>query len=318
MDRNLAMEVVRVTEASALFASRYVGRGDEDLAFGSAVEAMDKAFSSVAINGRVVIGNLSGSGDLKSSEIKVGNNLEGTEVDVVVDSLDGRTTCARGGQNAISAVAIGEKGSFFNAPPIYMEKIAVGKSAKGVIDITESPEINIKRLARAKDKYIEDVTVCLLDRERHYDLIESIRRVGARIILIRDGDISGAIAAAMEDRPIDILMGIGGAMEGVLAAAAVKCIGGDIQARFVYNNDNDREQALMVGIKDLDAIYSISDLVNGQDVMFSATGVTDGELLEGVRFFSGGAKTNSIIMRSKTHTQRLITAIHHFDHKPMY
>ncbi len=318
MDRNLALEVVRVTEAAALFASRHMGRGDEKSAFGSAVDAMRQAFSSVAINGRVVIGRLDNGDGSVPGEIRVGCNSNGNEADVIVDSLDGKTTCAMGGQNAISAVAIGNKDSFFNAPPVYMEKIAVGESAKGVIDITEPPDINIKRLARAKDKYIEDVTVCILDRERHKGLIDTIRKVGARIILIRDGDISGAIAAAMEDRPIDILMGIGGAMEGVLAAAAIKCLGGDIQARFVYSNDEDRERVLQSGIKDPDGIYTISDLASGDDIMFSTTGVTDGELLEGVRFFSGGATTNSIVMRSKTRTLRYITAVHRFDSKPMY
>lgn len=313
MDRNLALEVVRVTEAAALFASRYVGRGDENLAHGTAVDAVEKAFASVAIDGKVVLGTLNNGAD----NLHVGNT-NGTKADVIVNPLDGKTTCARGGQNAISAVALGEPDSFFKAPPLYMEKIAVSNSVRGVIDITEPPEINIKRLARAKDKYIEDVTVCVLDRERHNDLIDSIRKVGARIILITDGDISGAIAAAMEDKPIDILMGIGGAMEGVLAAAAIKCLGGDIQARFVYKNNKDREKILETGESDPDRIYNLSDLIRGQDVMVAATGITDGELLEGVRYFSGGAETNSIVMRSKTHTLRYITATHQFDHKPLY
>ncbi len=318
MDRNLALEVVRVTEASALFAGRYMGRGDEALAFGSAVEAMKKAFSSVAINGRVVIGTLSGNCESNQGQPVYVGIKNGTECDVIVNALDGKATCSRGGQNAVSAVALGEPDSFFRAPNLYMEKIAVGASAKGIIDITEPPEINIKRLARAKDKYIEDVTVCLLDRERHKNLIDNIRKVGARIILIRDGDISGAIAAAMDDKQIDILMGTGGAMEGVLAAAAIKCLGGDIQARFVYRNAEDREKILAAGETDPDKIYQMNDLVKGHDIMFSATGVTDGELLDGVKFFAGGAETNSIVMRSKTHTMRYIKAIHHFDHKPLY
>ncbi len=318
MDRNLALEVVRVTEAAALLASRYMGRGDEALAFGSAVDAMKNAFSSVAINGKVIIGSLSGDcSKIQNEPVYVGNK-SGTEVDVIVNALDGKTTCSRGGQNAVSAVALGEPDSFFKAPNLYMEKIAVGASAKGIIDITESPEINIKRLARAKDKYIEDVTVCLLDRERNKNLIENIRKVGSRIILIRDGDISGAIAAAMDNKQIDMLFGTGGAMEGVLAAAAIKCLGGDIQARMVYRDAADREKILETGETDPDKIYMLNDLVRGQDIMFSATGVTDGVLLDGVRFFSGGAETNSIVMRSKTHTMRYIKAIHHFDHKPLY
>ena len=176
MDRNLALEVVRVTEAAALLASRYMGRGDEKLALDSAIDAMEKAFSSVAIKGKVVIGKLNNKRKSIADDIMVGN-IDGTEVDVVIDPLDGKTTCARGGQNAISAVALGEPGSFFNAPPVYMEKIAVGEAAKGIIDITQPPEINIKRLAREKDKYIEDVTVCILDRERHSDLIKTIRKI---------------------------------------------------------------------------------------------------------------------------------------------
>lgn len=317
MDRNLALEVVRVTEAAALLASRYMGRGDEDLANKSAVEAMLKGFSSVAIDGKVIMSKGRDDDFFLLDGMEVGNK-NGNIVDVVVDPLDGRATCVRGGQNAISAVAMGEKGSFLNAPPIYMEKIAVGKDARGIIDITEPPEINIKRLARAKDKYIEDVTVCILDRERHANIIESIRKIGARIILIRDGDVSGAVAAAMETKQIDILMGIGRAMEGIIAAAAIKCLGGDIQARFVYNDDKEKELVYQMGERDPYRIYYLSDLAKGNDIMFSATGVTNGELLEGVRFFSGGASTSSIVMRSKTHTLRYITAIHQFDYKPIY
>ena len=199
-----------------------------------------------------------------------------------------------------------------------MEKIAVGSNVKGIVDITEEPEINIKRVARAKKKYIEDVTVCVLDRPRHSDLIEKIRSVGARIILISDGDISGAIAAAMDDSPIDILMGTGRSMEGVLAAAAIKCLGGDIHARLVYKDDNEKKIAEQNGIKDTGKVFSMNDLIPGKDLMFSATGITDGEFLKGVRFISGGAKTHSIVMRSKTHTVRFITAMHQFDYKPMY
>ena len=317
MNRNLALDVVRVTEAAALFASRFVGRGDESLGNRSAIDAMKKIFSTVPINGRIISEKINPGDTTLQRGTEVGNK-EGPEVDIVLDPLDGRSTCASGGHNAISAIAIGDREDFLNAPAIYMEKIAVGSEAKGVIDITQTPEINIKRVARAMHKYIEDVTVCILDRERHKELIEEIRKVGARIILINDGDISGVVAAAMQDKQIDILMGIGGAMEGVMASAAILCLGGDIQARFVYRNDDDRDKAKQSGIKDLNKIYTLHDLANGDNIMFSATGVTDGELLSGVRFFSGGAKTNSIVMRSKTHTVRFITTMHYFDYKPMY
>lgn len=317
MDRNLALEAVRVTEAAALYASRYMGRGDDELANDSAVEAMAKAFSSVSIDGKIIIGEAGKPNNLLERGKGTGNK-NGILVDIALDPLDGKRSCASGGQNTISSIAIGEEGAFFGAPSIYMEKIAVGKGARGSIDITQPPEINIKRIARAMDKYIEDLTVCVLDRERHQELIKHIRTTGARIKLIKDGDISGAIAAAMENSSIDILMGVGGAREGILAAAAIKCLGGDIQARFVYRNDEDREMVLQTGEKDLEKIYMINDLVGGQDVMFSATGVTDGELLKGVRFYSGGAETHSIVMRAKTHTLRFITALHYFDYKPMY
>ncbi|MFH0974943.1 MAG: class II fructose-bisphosphatase [Spirochaetota bacterium] len=317
MERNLALEGVRITEASALFASRYVGRGDADKAFGSAIEAMVKVFSSVSVDGKVVIGKSDAVNMRLTANSELGNK-NGPEVDIVVDPLDGKTTCARGGQNSISAVAMGEKGAFFIPPTLYMEKIAVGGDVKGIVDITESPEINIKRVARAKKKYIEDVTVCVLDRPRHTELIERIRTVGARIILITDGDISGAVAAAMEDRPIDILMGTGRSMEGVLAAAAIKCLGGDIQAKLIFKNDEEREFAHKSGFNDLNKVLMLSDLIPGKDLMFSATGITDGEFLKGVRFVSGGAVTDSIVMRSKTHTIRFITANHQFDYKPMY
>ncbi len=317
MDRNLALEAVRVTEAAALYASRYMGRGDDELANDSAVEAMANAFTSVSIDGKIIIGE-AGKPDNPLERGKDTGNKNGIAVDIALDPLDGKRSCASGGQNTISSIAIGESGSFFGAPSIYMEKIAVGKAARGSIDITQTPEVNIKRIARAMDTYIEDLTVCVLDRERHEELIKRIRATGARIKLIKDGDISGAIAAAMENSSIDILMGVGGAREGILAAAAIKCLGGDIQARFIYRNDEDREMVLQTGENDLDKIYMINDLVMGKDIMFSATGVTDGELLKGVRFYSGGAETHSVVMRAKTHTLRLITALHYFDYKPMY
>ena len=315
MDRNLALEVVRVTEAAALYASRQMGRGNEELANRSAIDAMAKVFTSVSIKGKIVISPDSEGSLVMGTEV---GTMNGIEVDIALDPLEGKTTCANGGQNSITTIAIGERDCFFKVPPVYMEKIAVGVGAKGVIDITQSPQVNIKRIARAMGKYIEDITVCVLDRERHEGLIDQIRGTGARIKLIQDGDISGAVAAAMSDKPIDVLMGVGGAMHGVLAAAALKCLNGDIQARFVYRNDEDRELVRNAGVSDLDRIYSINDLAMGDNIMFSATGVTDGELLPGVRYYPGGAHTSSVIMRSKTHTIRYIAAEHRFDYKPMY
>ncbi|MCU0845998.1 MAG: class II fructose-bisphosphatase [Spirochaetes bacterium] len=315
MDRNLALEVVRVTEAAALYASRLMGRGDAELANRAATEAMAQVFLSVSIRGRIVSGGEYGNSPFARGMI-VGTN-SGSEVDIAIDPLDGKTTCANGGNNAITAIAMGEKDSLFSAPQIYMEKIAVGPEARGVVDITQPPEINIKRVARAKDKYIEDVTVCVLDRERHRDLIASIRQTGARIKLINDGDISGAVATAMDGKAIDILMGSGGAMQGVVAAAALKCLGGDIQARFVYRNEDDKRMVLDTGEKDLDRIYGIGDMAKG-NIVFAATGITNGELLPGVLYVSGGAQTHSVVMRSKTRTVRFITAMHQFDYKPMY
>ncbi|MGV7927964.1 MAG: class II fructose-bisphosphatase [Spirochaetota bacterium] len=315
MDRNLALEVVRVTEAAALYASRLMGRGDAEQANRAATEAMAQVFSSVSIRGRIVSGGEYDDSPFARGML-VGTN-SGSEVDIAIDPLDGKTTCANGGNNAIAAIAMGEKGDLFSAPQIYMEKIAVGPDARGVVDITQPPEINIKRVARAKDKYIEDVTVCVLDRDRHRDLIASIRQTGARIKLINDGDISGAVATAMDGKAIDILMGSGGAMQGVVAAAALKCLGGDIQARFIYRNEDDRRKVLDTGEKDLDRIYGIGDMAKG-NIVFAATGITNGELLPGVLFVSGGAQTHSVVMRSKTRTVRFITAMHQFDYKPMY
>lgn len=315
MDRNLALEVVRVTEAAALYASRLMGRGDAEQANRAATEAMAQVFSSVSIRGRIVSGGEYDDSPFARGML-VGTN-SGSEVDIAIDPLDGKTTCANGGNNAIAAIAMGEKGNLFSAPQIYMEKIAVGPDARGVVDITQPPEINIKRVARAKDKYIEDVTVCVLDRDRHRDLIASIRQTGARIKLINDGDISGAVATAMDGKAIDILMGSGGAMQGVVAAAALKCLGGDIQARFIYRNEDDRRKVLDTGEKDLDRIYGIGDMAKG-NIVFAATGITNGELLPGVLFVSGGAQTHSVVMRSKTRTVRFITAMHQFDYKPMY
>jgi fructose-1,6-bisphosphatase II len=315
MDRNLTLEAVRLTEASALYASRYMGKGDEENSYIAAAEAMAKVLSGIDIDGMIIIGDDNTESPLADGS-PAGNGI-GPNLDLAVKPLDGKKTCAIGGYNAISVMAVGHKGSFFDTPSLYMEKIAVGKESKGLVDITQPVDVNIKRVARAKGKYIEDITVCVLDRERNNDHVQQIRKTGAKIKFIRDGDISGAISTAIEDSSIDILMGIGNAKEGVLGAAALKCLDGDMQARYYYQNKREREMIRDRG-EDPDRIYSISDMVRGDDIMVSATGVTDGLILPGVRYFSGGARTNSMVIRHKTHTFRMIQAIHHFDYKPIF
>jgi fructose-1,6-bisphosphatase II len=310
MERNLALEFVRVTEAAALASSRWMGRGNEKAADQAAIEAMRRAFNFVEINGTVVIGE--GEQDevpmLYTGE-KVGTGHP-PETDIALDALEGTTITALGGYNALSIIAAAGKGCILSVPDIYMEKIAVGPRAKGVINIEASPTQNLKAVAQALDCPLEDLTVVILDRPRHEALIREIRSNGARIRLIPDGDVSGAIATAMEGSGIDILMGIGGAPEGILAAAALKCLGGDMQGRLVFRNDLDKERARKAGIEDTDKIFTLEDMVRGEEVMFAATGVTDGDMLKGVRRFKEGAKTYSVVMRSPTHTIRFIQAIH--------
>ncbi len=315
MDRNLTLETVRLTEAAALYAGRYMGIGDEDIANNSASEALISVFSTMSINGEIVVGVKDYESLSDGSNVGAGGTMN---VDIAVKPLDGKFTCARGGHNALSIVAIGSKGAFLKTPDLYMQKIAVGKEAAGVVDINEPIDINIKRVARAKNKYIEDITVCVLDREMNNDVVKQVRETGARIKYISDGDISGAIATALEDNPIDILIGYGGAKEGVLSAAALKCLGGDLQAKMLYKNSEEKKIAAKTGNGNPDKIYSIDDLILADDVMVSATGVTDGVLLQGVRFFTGGGKTSSIVMRKKTQTLRFINSIHHFDSKPLF
>lgn len=317
MDRNLTLEAVRLTEAAALFASRFMGKGNEETAYLSAAEAMHKVFHTMDIDGYVIIGTEIGTDNILNDGSNVGNK-HGPKLELAVKPLDGKRTCAQGGLNSISIIAVGDVGSFFNSPSLYMEKIAVGKAAKGVIDITQNVDINIKRVARAKGKYIDDITVCILDRERNATFIDDIRKTGAKIRFITDGDISGAISTAFDDKSIDMLMGIGGAKEGVLAAAALKCLDGDMQARFVYSCDDERDDIREKTGNNPDRIFGIGDLVKGNDVMVAITGITDGVLLPGVKYFSGGAETNSILLRQKTHTLRFIRAIHQFDYKPIF
>jgi len=318
MNRNLTIEAARITELSALNASRHMGKGDDDLCYRASDEAMWKLLETMDIDGEIVIGAANKELQLYDTR-KVGTGEEGAEIlDIAVKPLEGKRTCAVGGYNSISVIAFGGKDSFMRMPPVSMNKIAVGPEAKGVIDITQPPHINIKRVARAKGKYIEDITVCVLEREVNHHLISQIRECGARIKFITDGDVSGAIATAVEDSPIDIIMGIGGAKEAVISAAGLKCLGGDMQAQIYYSETSDKEIAEKLGHGNPDRIYKINDLIKSDDILIAITGVTDGVLLPGVQYISGGAKTNSIVIRRETHTIRFISAIHKFDYKPIF
>ncbi len=311
-ERNLAMELVRVTEAAALSAGRWMGKGNKELVDQSAVDAMRHALDGVDMNGVVVIGE--GEKD-EAPMLYIGEQVgNGTppEVDVAVDPVDGTRLLAFGLPGALAVVATAERGTMYSAPPgvFYMEKIAVGPAMRNVIDINASVGVNLDRIARVRDSHIDDLTVVILDRPRHQEMIRQIREVGARIRLISDGDVAAAIHAAMEDyRGIDVMMGIGGAPEAVLAAAAIKCIGGEIQCKIWPRTEEEREKFKADGI-DLQRVYSTNDLVQGNDVSFAATGITSGELLDGVQYFGWGARTSSIMMRSRSGTVRYIQARH--------
>ena len=315
MDRNLALEAVRVTEAAALSASRLMGRGDEKAADQAAVDAMRQALNSLAIDGTVVIceGERDEAPMLFIGE-KVGTG-QGPKIDIALDPLEGTTITAKGGANALAVLAMADDGGFLNAPDVYMDKIAVGGGLPdGIVDLDQTPGENLKNLARAKKAEIADLVVCILDRPRHAELIAKVREAGARIMLIGDGDVSGVIATSDPETGIDIYMGSGGAPEGVLAAAALRCIGGQMQGRLLFRNDDERGRAHRLGITDLNRKYDLLDLAHG-DVMFAATGVTNGSMLKGVRRFSGGAFTHSVVMRSKTGTVRWVEATHDFTRK---
>jgi fructose-1,6-bisphosphatase II / sedoheptulose-1,7-bisphosphatase len=314
MDRNLALEVVRVTEAAALSASRLMGRGDEKAADQAAVDAMRTALNSLAIDGCVVIGE--GERD-EAPMLYIGEKvgMGGPPIDIALDPLEGTTITAKGGNNALAVIAMAEKGGFLNAPDVYMDKIAIGAGLPdGVVDLDETPATNLKNLAKARKAEIADLAVCILDRPRHSELIAKVREAGARIMLISDGDVSGVIATSEPHSGVDIYIGTGGAPEGVLAAAALRCIGGFMQGRLLFRNDDEKGRAAKWGVKDLNRKYRMEDLASG-NVMFAATGVTDGAMLHGVRRFSGGATTHSIVMRSKTGTVRRIETQHNFDMK---
>jgi fructose-1,6-bisphosphatase II / sedoheptulose-1,7-bisphosphatase len=315
VDRNLALELVRVTEAAALAASRWIGRGDKNAADGAAVDAMRKAFDTVAISGTVVIGE----GEMDEAPMlyigeKIG--LGGPEVDIAVDPLEGTSITAKGGPNAIATVALAERGGFLHAPDIYMDKIAVGPGLpEGVVHLDAKPEENLRELARAKKCDISDLMVCTLDRDRHKEMIAACRKAGARIMLLPDGDVAGVIAVSQPGTGVDIYMGSGGAPEGVLAAAALRCIGGQMQGRLLFENEEQIARAREMGVTDPKRIYGIYEMARG-NVMFAATGVTGGPMLHGVRRSPGSAITHSIIMRSKSGTVRYVEGHHNFARKP--
>ena len=311
MDRNLALEAVRVTEAAALAASRLMGRGDEKAADQAAVDAMRRALNDLPIDGTVVIGE--GERD-EAPMLYIGEKVGdgGPAIDIALDPLEGTTITAKGGTNALAVIAMAEKGGFLNAPDTYMDKISVGPGLPtGLVDLDATPAENLKALAKAKNMEISDLVACILDRPRHADLIAKVRATGARIMLISDGDVAGVIATAKPGTGVDIYMGSGGAPEGVLAAAALRCIGGQMQGRLVFRNDDEKARAARWGVKDLNRKYDLMDLAKG-DVMFAATGVTDGPMLKGVRRTSTWATTQSMVMRSKTGTVRIIEAQHNW------
>ena len=315
LDRNFAMEAVRVTEAAALASYQWMGRGDEKAADQAAVNAMRRALNTLSIDGTVVIGE--GERD-KAPMLYIGEKVgvgQGPEIDIALDPLEGTTICAVGGPNSLAVIAMAEKGGFLHAPDVYMDKIAVGDGLPdGVVDLDNSVESNLKNLAKAKKCNISDLIVCILDRERHEEIIAKTREAGARIRLITDGDVAGVIACATQDTAIDLYMGIGGAPEGVLAAAALRCVGGQMQGRLLFQGSEQRERAKRMGVTDPSKKYNLKEMANG-NVMFAATGVTDGAMLEGVKRFTGGAATHSVVMRSKTGTVRYIKAQHYFDRK---
>lgn len=310
LDRNLAMEVVRVTEAAALAASRLMGRGDEKAADQAAVDHMRRALNSLAIEGTVVIGE--GERD-EAPMLFIGEKVGqgGIKVDIALDPLEGTTITAKGGPNALAVIAMAEQGGFLNAPDVYMDKIAVGGGLPAeLVDLDATPEANLKAVAKAKGLDVSDIVACILDRPRHAELIAKVREAGARIMLISDGDVSGVIATSRPESGVDIYMGSGGAPEGVLAAAALRCIGGQMQGRLVINREDQVQRAQRMGIADVRKKFSMEEMAKG-DVLFAATGVTDGNMLQGVKFSRGDrVTTHTVVMRSSSGTVRWIKASH--------
>ena len=315
MDRNLAIELVRVSEFAALAASKHIGRGDEKAADQAAVDAMRKCLNSLTISGTVVIGE--GERD-EAPMLYIGENVGsgGPKVDIALDPLEGTTITAKGGENAMAVIALAQEGGFLNAPDVYMKKISTNTKNEKVVSLDQDLKSNIIDLAKFKKINIEDLVICILDRDRHKDEIEIIRSTGARIKMIDDGDVSAVISSVLTSSNIDMYYGIGGAPEGVLAAAALQCIGGNLEGQLLFNNEDEIKRAKKTGINDLNKIYQLNDLAMG-DIMFSATGVTDGTMLKGIKITKNYAETHSIVMRSKTGTIRHINGEHNFDIKQL-
>ena len=306
MDRHVGLDLVRITEAAALACSRWMGRGDKNAADQAAVTAMRKSFDNVDIRGTVVIGE--GERD-EAPMLYIGEQVGsgwGPEVDIALDPLECTNSVAYGRPNAMAVIALAARGHFLHAPDTYMEKIAVGPKAAGAIDLSRTIEENLEAVAAAKGYHIDDLTVVILDRPRHENLIQRVRKTGARIHLIPDGDVSAAIATALDSTGVDVLVGTGGAPEGVLAAAALRCLGGAIQGRLMFRSDDEKARARKMGISDLGRVYRETDLASGDSITFASTGVTDGDMLDGVRFTGNMAETHSMVMRVKTGTVRTI------------
>lgn len=318
MDRNLALEVVRVTEMAAIAAARTMGKGDVHASDQAAVDAMRKTFDTLNIDGTVVIGE--GERD-EAPMLYIGEKVgQGTTsaapVDLALDPLEGTNLCAFGRPGAIAVVAAAARGHLLNAPDCYMDKIAVGPAARGAIDLSRSATWNLKQIAKAMKRSISELTVVITERERHVELVKEVRATGARVRLIDDGDVAAAISTCFEASGVDVLMGTGGAPEGVISAAGVRCVDGDFQGRLRFRSEAEAARARAMGISDPSKVYAADELAKGE-VMFAATGVTSSDFLKGVRFFARGCETHSLVMRSKTGTVRFITATHHFDKKPM-
>lgn len=314
-DRNLALELVRVTEAAALAASRWIGRGDEKAADQAAVDGMRNTLNQLHIDGVVVIGE--GERD-EAPMLYIGEQVGkggGVKVDIALDPLEGTTICAMGAPNSLAVLAVAERGNFLNAPDVYMQKIAVGGGLpEGIVDLDKSVTENVTAVAQARGKTMDDMLVCVLDRPRHQGIIDEVRAVGGRIKLIGDGDVAGVIETADPHSDVELYIGTGGAPEGVLAAAALRCVGGQIQGRLLFRNEDERTRADRWGVTDLNRKYDLNDMAKG-DVLFAATGVTDGALVQGVRLFGDRGTTESIVMRSKTGTVRKVYAEHNFARK---
>lgn len=316
MERNLALELVRVTEAAALASARWMGKGNGPAADRAACEAMKLAISSLKIRGKIVIGERNPDAPLaRGAVVGSGGN---SQVDLALDPLESVDSVAMGRTRGLSIAAMTESGTLLTPPVRYMNKLAVGPDAAGRIDITAGPLENLVNIADAKRTYVEDLTVCILDRERHKPLIEQVRATGARIRLIMDGDVAAAIATAIRSSGIDVLMGVGGSNEGILAAAALRCVGGDFQCQFHVQNDEDLKQLEASGLGPRGRVFKINEMLGDSHVMFAATGVTDSEILKGVRFCQGGALTHSLVLRSKSGTIRMIETSHTFDRMPDY